>query len=95
MALPSVDTEGWSACAGVGLEGAVLTGDPRDPRVAWLVESGVRRDVVFPSWLGARFAPDLEVVDPGGRVLARAGDHIDGGCVTGEVGTAPLLILWP
>lgn len=95
LALPTVDTRGWDACGGVGLVHAVLTGDPTDPRVAWLDQAQGRTDVVFPLGLRARFAPNLEIVDQTGRVVARAGDVIDGGCVTGGDLGSPLLILWP
>ena len=85
-----MDTRAFQACAGVGTE-AVLAGDANDPRVAWLVSSGKRVDVVFPFGFRARFAPNLEVLNDSGVVVARAGDRIDGGCVT----AGPLLILWP
>lgn len=87
-------------CAGVGLLGATLTGDPHDPRVAWLkteptgsAASGAGRlDVVFPPGFSARFDPGLEILDPAGRVVASEGDPINGGCDTGG---GPLLVLWP
>jgi hypothetical protein len=81
--------------AGFGLVNARLAGDATDPRHAWLVENATRVDVVFPGRLGARFTPSLEIVDQDGVVVARAGDVIDGGCVTGTTDAAPLLILWP
>jgi hypothetical protein len=90
LALPTVDTRAFQACAGVGTE-AVLAGDANDPRVAWLVSGGKRLDVVFPHGSRARFTPGLEVLNASGAVVARAGDRIDGGCVT----AGPLLILWP
>lgn len=85
--LPTIDV--GQACAGVGTE-AVLAGDPDDPRVAWLVSAGTRVDVVFPTAFSARFTPTLEVVNASGTVVARAGDHIDGYCVTAG---APLVLL--
>jgi hypothetical protein len=90
LLLPTLDTRGNFPCAGVGTV-AELTGDPNDPRVAWVVSSGKRLDVVFPYGFSARFAPDLEVLDATGVVVARAGDRIDEGCVTG----GPMLILLP
>lgn len=90
FALPTLDTRAFQACAGVGTE-AALAGDANDPRVAWLVSGGKRVDVVFPYGSRARFVPGLEVVNASGVVVARGGDRIDGGCVTG----GPLLILWP
>ena len=90
LQLPTVAT-GGTACAGIGLD-AILTGSPSDPQVAWLIVDGRRRDVLFPDGYGARFAPNLEIVDPAGHVVARAGDRIDGPCVwSGD----RLLILWP
>jgi hypothetical protein len=90
LALPTVDTRAFKGCAGVGVE-AELAGDAKDPRIAWLVSNGKRMDVVFPFGFRARFAPSLEVLNASGAVVARDGDHIDGGCVT----AGPLLILWP
>ena len=78
------------ACAGVGTE-AILAGDRTDPRVAWLVSSGTRVDVVFPPGFTARFSPALEVLNASGAVVARAGDRIDGYCVT----AGPPLVLFP
>jgi hypothetical protein len=90
LVLPTMDTPPNTPCAGVGTE-ALLAGDADDPRVAWIVSRMTRVDVVFPSGFSARFAPDLEVLDASGRVVARAGDRIDGYCVT----AGPPLILWP
>jgi hypothetical protein len=91
-ALPVGDT--GVACAGVGLEEATLTGDPSDPRVAWLTSPWGRRDVLFPRGFTARFSPRLEVLNTLGDVVAREGTVITGGCVTTGNG-GPLLILWP
>lgn len=95
LALPSVHVDAGGGCAGVGLDG-VLAGNATDPRVAWVEsKNGQRIDVVFPDRLGARFTPDLEIVDPNGKVVARAGDPIDGGCPRGDLPGNPVLILWP
>ena len=94
LALPLVPIYG-EGCPGIGLgDDTVLAGDPDDPRVAWVEQplSHGQVAVVFPSSLGARFTPALEIVDPSGRVLARAGDHIDGGCAAGG---DKVLVLWP
>lgn len=81
------------ACIGVGLVDATLSGDPADSPIAWLdLEGGGRREIVFPPGYTVRFTPTLEVVDDGGQVVARAGDRIDGGCLTGSIDD-PLLIL--
>ena len=95
LALPTVANLG-DACAGVGLEHATLRGDRNDPRVAWLELEGFgRKEVLFPPGFGARFSPQLEVVDQSGRIVAREGTVIDGGCVTGSAEGGPLLVLWP
>jgi hypothetical protein len=80
-------------CAGVGTE-ATLVGSPTDPRLAWMVDfRGGRHEIVWPRGFTARFDPDLAVLDASGKVVYRAGDRIDGGCVTGAENT--LLILPP
>jgi hypothetical protein len=94
-AVPTIDTSKFDACGGVGLVDARLTGDPQDPRVAWLTGSYGRRDVVFPSRFTARFAPELEILDAGGAVVAREGQVVTGACVMGAAPGSPLLILWP
>ena len=78
--LPTLD---MAVCAGVGLD-ATLTGDPADPRFAWLVSGGERIDVVFPVGFTARFTPKLEVLDAHGVVVAQEGTHINGGCDAGD-----------
>lgn len=94
-AVPTIDTGKFDACAGVGLADARLTGSPEDPRVAWLTGKYGRKDVVFPAAFTARFTPDLEILDAGGKVVARDGQVIEGGCVTSGDPSGPLLILWP
>ena len=80
-------------CAGVGTD-ATLTGSPTDPRLAWMVDpQGGRHEIVWPQGFTARFDPELAVLDASGTVVYRAGDKIDGGCVTGSGNT--LLILLP
>lgn len=91
-ALPTVDAGG---CRGVGIPDATLTGDPKEPRVAWVIQDGHRRDVVFPNGYTARFSPKLEILDASGHVVARDGDAITGGCTTGSDAQGALLILWP
>jgi hypothetical protein len=95
IALP---TASWSipsgaavACAGVGLN-AVLHGDPRDPRVAWLItDTEVRLDVIWLPGYHARFVPALEVLDATGAVVLHGGDAVTGGCVTGDPGVLFLI----
>lgn len=74
------------ACAGVGLD-AIARGSVGDPRHVWLANQmagGSRIDLVWPRGYAARFTPDLEVIDAQGRVVLREGQHVDGGCVTGQ-----------
>jgi hypothetical protein len=94
--LPTVEEVAFSdVCAGIGLEGFHLTGDPSDARVAWLVsETGGRRNVLFPPGLQARFVPTLEIVSSDGVVVAREGDRVYGGCVTGRPGPDDLLVIF-
>jgi hypothetical protein len=56
--------------------------------------TGGRHEIVWPYGFTARFDPDLAVLDASGKVVFRAGDPIDGGCVIGGAGS-PLLILPP
>lgn len=88
--LPTVSSAD-GACAGIGLLNETLAGDPSDPRLAWLVGPGGQRlDVEWPPGFTARFVPGLEILDPSGDVLYRAGDTIGGGC-TGD----PYLLIEP
>jgi hypothetical protein len=90
--LPTV-AEWNGVCGGVGLD-ATLTGDPSDPRLAWLVGSDGRRiDVIWPPGYSARFTPRLEVLDEQGSVVMRDGSSVIGGCVTGSDAQAPILIV--
>jgi hypothetical protein len=88
--LPTVSS--FNECPGVGASGHI-TGDPADPRLAWLAEdSGGRREVIWPPGYTARFTPKLEILDENGAVAFRDGDRVRGGCVTGPDGQGPLLI---
>jgi hypothetical protein len=95
IGLPTV-TRLPEACAGVGLVGAVLAGDPHDPRVAWLktTSGDGRLDIVFPPGFSARFTPHLEIVNAAGQVVASEGDAVNSGCYI-DNGGSPLLVLWP
>lgn len=88
--LPTNGAPAHGGCLGVGLD-AVLRGDPNDQRYAWLDSADGRIDVFFPLGFVGRFAPKLEVLDEAGRVVARDGDHIVGGCWTVDDG--PVVIL--
>jgi hypothetical protein len=84
LELPTTEFE---VCAGYGLS-AVLGGDPADPDIAWLEGylSGERMSVAWPTGFTARFAPELEVMDPTGRVVLREGDYVNGSCGTTPAG---------
>ena len=90
--LPTVEVFS-GACRGVGLE-SHITGDPSDPRIAWLVQDvgGKRLDVIWPPGYKARFTPRLEVLDEKGAVAFHDGDPVTGGCTTGPDAQGPLLI---
>ena len=93
--LPTVESFN-GACRGVGLDGHI-TGDPSDPRLAWVVadHGGDRIDIIWPPGYAARFAPRLEVLDENGTVAHRDGDAVSGGCTTGSDAQGPLLITGP
>lgn len=88
---PPLASGDYFMCAGVGLIGATLRGDPSDPSVAWLDGGGHRQDVVWPEGYRARFTPDLEILDASGTVVLRDGASIAGACV----GPGDLLSLEP
>jgi hypothetical protein len=97
LALPTLATLP-GACAGIGLDDARLAGDPNDPRIVWLSFNAApgRHELVFRPGFSARFAPDLEVLNAAGIVVAKLGDPIGEACVTGSAGpNDPWLILWP
>lgn len=79
------------ACAGVGYDGEYrLHGSPTDARVVWVTfPDGSRHEVGWPSGYRARFTPGLELLDEGGRVVAREGSLVTGGCPTRDPG-----VLW-
>ncbi len=91
--LPTLDSD-IQVCGGVHL-GGTLAGSPTDPRVAWLaIANGGRQEIVWPQGYSARFDPDLAVLDASGKMVYRAGDTIEGGCVVGN-DDSPRLILPP
>jgi hypothetical protein len=73
-------------CAGTGLVGGFFVhGSPLDPRSAWMtIPDGSRRELAWPVGYSARFVPGLEVLDDTGRVIAREGSTVGGGCETPE-----------
>lgn len=84
-------------CAGGGTTTEIrLHGSPSDSRVAWLqMPDGSRRELSWLPGTSARFTPDLEVIGPDGRLVAREGALITGTCTIGpdalvaEFGPAP------
>jgi hypothetical protein len=78
------------ACAGVGYLGEVtIHGSTGDPALTWIVfePEGRRENLLWPAGYQARFTPALEVLDPSGRVVAREGDRVTGGCAMPPGGT--------
>ena len=64
--------------------------------MAWLEPfgggGGHAFDLVWPGGYTAQFDPDLEILDERGNLVLRAGDFVDGGCVTAHedvLGMAP------
>lgn len=71
-----------SLCGGVGYLGTSLHGSPDDPRLTWMVTmDGTRAELAWPVGFSARFAPELELLDAQGRVVAKEGSSVAGGCL--------------
>ena len=72
------------ACAGVSYDVGTVTihGSAADPALSWIMfePAGRREDLLWPADYRARFDPGLKVIDPSGRVVAREGDRVTGGC---------------
>lgn len=84
-------------CSGVGQSG-VVHGNPTDPEVVWeepLVGPGPRTHVIWPTGYRAVFDSTLSIFDEQGRPILREGDYVDGGCVTGDGPSDPLLLIPP
>ena len=47
-------------------------------------EDGSRKELVWSAGTSARFAPELEVIGPDGKVIAGEGSLITGGCPLGD-----------
>jgi hypothetical protein len=63
-------------CNDMALSGT-LHGAQSDPRSAWVVSTSESRvEISWPAGYSARFVPMLEVIGPGGAVVAREGDAI-------------------
>ena len=74
------------ACGMSGFDDSVLHGSPSAADPVWLeavARPGVKIAVRWPAGFRARFAPKLELLDPGGTVVARDGD------VLTLIGTGP------
>ena len=75
-------------CAGGGFHGVIrLRGSPEDARLVWMVDAdGTRTELAWPVGYSARFTPELELLDNSGRVVARQGSLVVGGCLTADHG---------
>ena len=74
------------ACGMSGYDDSVLRGSPSAVDPVWLeavARPGVKIAIRWPAGFRARFAPKLELIDPGGTVVARDGD------VLTLIGTGP------
>jgi hypothetical protein len=93
LALP-IDPLGQTVCGrGVGLD-ATLHGSATDSRVAWATDdrSGQRFELIWPPGYRAAFDPRLAVLDNNGRIVARDGDQITGGCDNVDDPLAPVWV---
>jgi len=79
---------------GVGYD-ATLHGSASDPRLAWAINngSGTRVEILWPAGYGARFRPQLEVLDEHGQIVAHEGDLIIGRCLSDPVDASAIRIL--
>lgn len=82
--LPPEEASPPAPCADVATVGGTLQGAPGgDPRHAWLeVPGSGRTELVWPAGYRAQFRPTLVIVAADGRIVARAGDPVEGLCVT-------------
>ena len=48
------------------------------------IEDGSRMELVWLAGTSARFAPELEVIGPDGKVIAGEGSLVTGGCPVGD-----------
>jgi hypothetical protein len=90
--LPTVFMVEGQPCVFLSFEG-VLRGDPEADRVAWLdLRNDHRWEVVWPSGYRARFAPRLQILDPGGRVVLEEGATVTSACAVGDPDTVLLRV---
>ena len=62
-----------------------LAGDPTKSPPVWGIDAAARSfAIVWPAGFRARFSPGLEVLDPGGSVVARGGVISDAGGAGGD-----------
>jgi hypothetical protein len=81
--LPPEEASPPAPCADVRTVGGTLQGAPGDSHHAWLEVPGSGRiELVWPAGYRARFMPTLVIVAADGRIVARAGDPVEGLCVT-------------
>lgn len=65
-------------CPAAALTGVRLRGDRTASPPVWIEDpQGKKLNVVWPNGFSARFDPGLELVAPGGDVVARDGDLLD------------------
>lgn len=90
MPVPTVFVVEGQPCLFLSFEG-VLGGDPDADRVAWLeLRNDDRWEVVWPSGYRARFAPRLQILDAGGRVVLEEGATVTSACAVGDPDTVLL-----
>jgi hypothetical protein len=89
ISLPTAGDRWSGGCGNIG-NGGTLRGDRLDPKVTWLEPNPSpssnppkRQYLVWPPGLAARFAPELEIVDPVGQVVMRDGDRVAATCDDG------------
>jgi hypothetical protein len=89
--LPTVFVVEGQPCVFLSFEG-VLRGDPEADRVAWLDLRNDRWEVVWPSGYRARFAPQLQILDPGRRVVIEEGGAVTSACAVADPDTVLLRV---
>lgn len=91
LPLPTVFVIEGQPCLFLSFEG-VLRGDPEAERIAWLELPNDRWEVVWPSGYRARFAPRLQILDQGGRVVIEEGGRVTSACAVGDPDTVLLRV---
>ncbi len=91
--LPGLDGPA-KPCAGVGLEDSVVHGMATAPDPVWLDtgRQARRTSVRWPAGFSARFAPQLEIIDTSGAVVAKEGDTLSN--IGGSLGQDGRFDIW-